>query len=209
MPTTRRSPSTVPAGSRFSYTSGTTGHPKGVIRAIPSTVADMLALQSRLGTQVGLDGSGTHLVTGPAYHAAPGGYAFFDLSNGADLFLMRRFDAARTLDLLETERVRHTHLVPTMMVRLLRLDEARRASFSAPDLDLVLHGAAPISPTVKRRMIEWFGPILVEYWGHLRGRHVHGGEQRRLARPPRHRRAGGTRLRGARRGCRRAPPAAR
>jgi long-chain acyl-CoA synthetase len=125
----------------------------------------MLSLQSRLGTQVGLDGSGTHLVTGPAYHAAPGGYAFFDLSNGADLFLMRRFDAARTLDLLEAERVRHTHLVPTMMVRLLRLDDGRRESFSAPDLDLVLHGAAPISPTVKRRMIEWFGPILVEYWG--------------------------------------------
>ena len=153
------------SGSRLSYTSGTTGNPKGVKRAVPPTVGEMLALQSRLGTQVGLDGSGPHLVTGPAYHAAPGGYAFFDLCNGAELHLMRRFDAERALDRLETEAVRHTHLVPTMMVRLLRLPDERRAAFSAPELDLVLHGAAPISPAVKRRMIEWFGPILVEYWG--------------------------------------------
>ena len=158
-------PTDGPAGSRFSYTSGTTGSPKGVKRAIPATVGAMLELQSRLGTQVGLDGSGPHLVTGPAYHAAPGGYAFFDLCNGAELHLMRRFDAERTLDLLEGDAVRHTHLVPTMMVRMLRLPAERRAAFSAPDLDLVLHGAAPISPTVKRRMIDWFGPILVEYWG--------------------------------------------
>lgn len=154
-----------PPGSRFSYTSGTTGHPKGVKRAVPTTVAEMLALQQRLGSQVGLDGSGTQLVTGPAYHAAVGGFGFFDLCNGADLHLMRRFDAARALDLLERLGVRHTHLVPTMMVRMLRLPEERRAAFAAPELDLVLHGAAPIAPEVKQQMIEWFGPILLEYWG--------------------------------------------
>ncbi|RMH66914.1 MAG: acyl-CoA synthetase, partial [Actinomyces sp.] len=112
-----------PAGSRFSYTSGTTGRPKGVKRAIPPTVGAMLDLQARLGHQVGCDGRGTHLVTGPAHHAAPGGYAFFDLCAGARLHLMRRFDAARTLDLLESLEVTHVHLVPTMMVRLLRLPE--------------------------------------------------------------------------------------
>jgi len=154
-----------PAGSRFSYTSGTTGRPKGVKRSIPGTVREMLDLQARLGRQVGLDGRGTHLVTGPAYHAAPGGYGFFDLCNGADLVLMRRFDSARTLDLIESLNVRHTHLVPTMMVRMLRLPDDRRERFHAPELRVVLHGAAPISPTVKSRMIEWFGPILTEYWG--------------------------------------------
>lgn len=154
-----------PPGSRFSYTSGTTGHPKGVKRTVPATVAEMFALQQHLGTQVGLDGSGTQLVTGPAYHAAVAGFGFFDLCNGADLHLMRRFDAARTLDLLERLDVRHTHLVPTMMVRLLRLPEARRDAFRAPRLDLVLHGAAPVSPAVKQAMIDWFGPILLEYWG--------------------------------------------
>lgn len=154
-----------PAGSRFSYTSGTTGHPKGVKRAIPDTVAEMLALQERLGLQVGLDGRGTQLVTGPAYHAAVGGYGFFDLCNGAHLHLMRRFDAARTLDLIEELDVHRTHLVPTMMVRMLRLPEAQRHAFDPGSLTLVLHGAAPISRTVKQSMIDWFGPILTEYWG--------------------------------------------
>ena len=154
-----------PPGSRFSYTSGTTGHPKGVKRAIPTTVAEMLALQERLGHQVGFDGDGTQLVTGPAYHAAVGGYGFFDLCNGAHLHLMRRFDAARTLDLVEELRVRRLHLVPTMMVRMLRLPEPQRNAFDPSGLTVVLHGAAPISPTVKHRMIDWFGPILTEYWG--------------------------------------------
>jgi long-chain acyl-CoA synthetase len=154
-----------PPGSRFSYTSGTTGHPKGVKRAVPDTVAEMLALQQRLGRQVDFDGDGTQLVTGPAYHAAVGGYGFFDLCNGAHLHLLRRFDAARTLDLIEELDVRRTHLVPTMMVRMLRLPEDRRAAFDPSGLARVLHGAAPISRTVKESMIDWFGPILTEYWG--------------------------------------------
>lgn len=154
-----------PPGSRFSYTSGTTGHPKGVKRAVPATLAEMLALQQRLGHQVGFDGDGTQLVTGPAYHAAVGGYGFFDLCNGAHLHLMRRFDAARTLDLIDELDVRRTHLVPTMMVRMLRLPDERRAAFDPSRLAAVLHGAAPISPSVKQRMIDWFGPILTEYWG--------------------------------------------
>jgi len=154
-----------PPGSRFSYTSGTTGHPKGVKRAVPATVGEMLALQQRLGLQVGFDGDGSQLVTGPAYHAAVGGYGFFDLCNGAHLHLMRRFDAARTLDLIEELGVRRTHLVPTMMVRMLRLPETRREAFDSSSLAMVLHGAAPISRTVKQSMIDWFGPILTEYWG--------------------------------------------
>jgi long-chain acyl-CoA synthetase len=154
-----------PPGSRFSYTSGTTGHPKGVKRAVPPTLGEMLELQQRLGHQVGFDGGGTQLITGPAYHAAVGGYGFFDLCNGARLHLMRKFDAARTLDLIEELDVRRLHLVPTMMVRMLRLPEERRAAFDPSGLALVLHGAAPISRTVKEAMIDWFGPILTEYWG--------------------------------------------
>ncbi|MEO0492202.1 MAG: AMP-binding protein [Actinomycetota bacterium] len=154
----------APAGSRFSYTSGTTGHPKGVKRAIPTALDEMLAVQRNAGHDVAMTGEGVHLVTGPAYHAAVGGFAFFDLCNGATLRIMRRFDAARTLELIETEQVRRTHLVPTMMVRMLRLDDAARLR-DLSSLEVVLHGAAPIAPAVKERMIEWLGPILVEYWG--------------------------------------------
>ncbi len=159
-----RFPADSPPGSRFSYTSGTTGNPKGVKRAIPATVSEMLRVQSKAGADVSLDGDGVHLVTGPAYHAAVGGFALFDLCNGATLRIMRRFDAARTLALIEAEQVRRTHLVPTMMVRMLRLDGEERAR-DLSSLDVVLHGAAPIAPAVKRRMIDWLGPILIEYWG--------------------------------------------
>ena len=154
-----------PAGRSMLYTSGTTGRPKGVVRIGATTVADQLAALAAVGAAVGLDGAGPHLVTGPLYHAAPLGFALGDLHAGAELVVMPRFDAADTLRLVDERAVRSTHLVPTMFVRLLRLDDDVRAAFSGDSLRIVLHGAAPISPRVKAQMIEWWGPVLVEYWG--------------------------------------------
>jgi long-chain acyl-CoA synthetase len=122
-----------------------------------------------LGRNIGLDGSGPHLVTGPMYHAAPLMFAIYDNANGAPIVILPRFDEAEALDVIEGREIAHTHLVPTMFVRLLRLPEARRAAFRAPKLELVLHGAAPISVAVKRRMIEWWGERFVEYWGATEG----------------------------------------
>ena len=154
-----------PAGRSMLYTSGTTGRPKGVLRTGPATVADQLAALAAVGRGVGLDGGGPHLVTGPLYHAAPLGFAIGDLHAGAELVLMPRFDAEGTLALVDERGVRATHLVPTMFVRLLRLDDGVRAAFDGGSLRTVLHGAAPVSPRVKARMIEWWGPVLTEYWG--------------------------------------------
>jgi long-chain acyl-CoA synthetase len=154
-----------PAGRSMLYTSGTTGRPKGVVRTGPTTVADQLAALGAVGRGVGLDGGGPHLVTGPLYHAAPLGFAVGDLHAGAELVLTDRFDAAATLRIVDERAVRATHLVPTMFVRLLRLDEAVRTAFDGGSLRTVLHGAAPVSPAVKERMIAWWGPVLVEYWG--------------------------------------------
>ena len=81
------------------------------------------------------------------------------------MVVMPRWDEARFLDLVEGRRVRNTHLVPTMFVRMLRLDDDRRAAFDGSSLHTVLHGAAPIAPVIKQRMIDWWGPVLVEYWG--------------------------------------------
>jgi long-chain acyl-CoA synthetase len=78
---------------------------------------------------------------------------------------MPEWDERQALRLLATRRVRHTHLVPTMFVRLLRLADDVRREFNPGALRLVLHGAAPIAVEVKRRMIDWWGPVLVEYWG--------------------------------------------
>ena len=158
-------PTSGAPGGRMHYTSGTTGRPKGVKRDLPPTVAAYLELLGSLGRSVGLDGSGTHLLTGPHYHAAVGGYALFDLINGASVVMMAKFDAAQTLDLIEERRVAHTHLVPTMMVRLLRLPETRRRAFDSSSLTHVLHGAAPIAAVTKTAMVAWWGDVFTEYWG--------------------------------------------
>ena len=159
----------APAGGNMIYTSGTTGRPKGVRRAVPPSVGEALAQHGRLGLNVQLDGAGPHLITGPMYHAAPLMFAIYDNANGAPIVIMPRWDDSLALETLMRREIAHAHLVPTMFVRLLRLPEAERVAFSAPKLRKVLHGAAPISPAVKRRMIEWWGPILIEYWGGTEG----------------------------------------
>ncbi len=158
-----------PPGGRMHYTSGTTGRPKGVKRDLPATVDAYIGLLGSLGRAVGLDGSGPHLLTGPHYHAAVGGYALFDLVNGAPVVMMARFDAAQVLDLIDRHHIAHTHLVPTMMVRLLRLPEQQRSGFGGHSLTYVMHGAAPIAPETKVAMIDWWGPVLTEYWGTSEG----------------------------------------
>jgi long-chain acyl-CoA synthetase len=136
---------------------------------VPPTVGEAFEQYARAGRTLGLDGSGPHLITGPMYHAAPLMFAIYDNANGAPIVIMPRWDERAALDSIERREVAHVHLVPTMCVRLLRLPEAERRAFEAPRLSLVLHGAAPISVAVKRRMIEWWGPILVEYWGGTEG----------------------------------------
>jgi len=162
-------PLDAPAGGNMFYTSGTTGRPKGVKRAGGGSVIGQLGALAAAGPVLGLDGGGPHLVTGPLYHAAPVGFAVMDLHNGAPMVIMPRWDPAQALTLITQRRIRNTHLVPTMFVRLLRLPEAERAAFDPSSLHTVLHGAAPISPSTKREMIAWWGASMVEYWGASEG----------------------------------------
>jgi long-chain acyl-CoA synthetase len=159
-----------PAGGNMIYTSGTTGRPKGVRRRTPATLGAALDAQRAYARSIACDGSGPHLVTGPLYHAAPLMYAIYDHACGAPIHVLPRWQEHAALAWLAEREVHHTHLVPTMFVRLLkRLSDEERAAFRAPALHTVLHGAAPIAPDVKRRMIEWWGPILYEYWGGTEG----------------------------------------
>jgi long-chain acyl-CoA synthetase len=105
------------------------------------------------------------LVTGPLYHAAPLLFAIYDLANGAPMVIMARWSAVQALELIAARRIAHTHMVPTMFIRLLALPGDLRDAADLSSLEVVLHGAAPIGVEIKRRMIEWWGPVLYEYWG--------------------------------------------
>ncbi len=158
-------PSMASRGAMF-YTSGTTGKPKGVKRGVVD-IQQVMGLMIRTASEA-WGFTGTHhrvLVTGPLYHSAPNGYANAAAGMGAYTVLQPRFDAEDFLRQVERHRITHAVMVPTMFVRLLALPDDVKQRYDASSLEWVTHGAAPCSPDVKRRMIEWLGPVINEYFG--------------------------------------------
>ena len=152
-------------GTAMLYTSGTTGRPKGVARP-----ADPDALVVGL-LPYGYDGARhAHLCTGPLYHAAPFAISLtLPLTAGVPLVLMESWDAEECLRLIDTHRVSHTHVVPTMFHRMLALPDDVRVRYDLTSLLAVVHGAAPCPVPVKRAMIDWIGPIIFEYYAATEG----------------------------------------
>jgi len=154
------------AGTSMIYTSGTTGNPKGVRRVNLDEAA--AAAMARLAKDVFgvFPGCGIRtVITGPLYHAAPNFFGLFAARDGGLVILQPRFDAEELLRLIAQYRITHLHMVPTMFVRLLRLPEAVKRQYDVSSLQWVPHAAAPCPADVKRRMIEWWGPVIVEYYG--------------------------------------------
>ncbi|MEV0402081.1 AMP-binding protein [Actinoallomurus sp. NPDC050550] len=150
------------------YTSGTTGRPKGVSRKLTQAGApiEMMAMAAPGYADVlRIPEGGRSLLVGPVYHSAQWLFSYVLLYAGRALVMRRGFDAEETLRLIERYRITNVHLVPTQFVRMLRLDEATRAAHDLSSLTAVWHGAAPCSPEVKRRMIDWLGPVVHEYYG--------------------------------------------
>ena len=146
------------------YTSGTTGLAKGVLRdaMTPEQSQQVAAVTlAAMGLRPGM----RTLITAPMYHAAPNSQALFSLALGIELTIMPRFEPEEFLALVQSQRITHAQTVPTMFVRLLELPDEVRARYDVSSLECVVHAAAPCPVHVKRRMIEWFGPVIFEYYG--------------------------------------------
>jgi long-chain acyl-CoA synthetase len=158
-------------GAVMNYTSGTTGRPKGVRRALsgqPPGESDLAA--PLLGYHVSKDETdNVHLLACPWYHTAPLIMSMPSVHMGHTLSIMDKFDPSHALELIERDRVTITHMVPTQFVRLLAVPDEVKERFDVSSLRHVIHGAAPCPPEVKRRMIEWWGPVLEEYYASTEG----------------------------------------
>jgi len=155
-----------PSRGSMIYTSGTTGRPKGVKRQ-PATPEQQAGAVAEIGKHWGLanDPSIVVLMNGPMYHSAPAAYAMQSARLGLAMVLQARFEAEEMLRLIDKHRVTHMHIVPTMFVRLLRLPDAVKQKYDLSSLRWITHGAAPCAPAVKRQIIDWWGPVITEYYG--------------------------------------------
>src|SRR5256714_4142823 len=152
--------------SSMIYTSGTTGHPKGVKRLnLDAQFLQLAALAAREVLVFEPDKPVRTVITGPLYHATPNFYGLYAVRDGALAILQQRFDAEELLQLIEEYRITHFHAVPTMFVRLLHLPEEVRKRYDVSSLVRVVHGAAPCPPHVKQAMLDWWGPVITEYYG--------------------------------------------
>ncbi|MDQ0382817.1 acyl-CoA synthetase [Amycolatopsis thermophila] len=170
----RRFPATPVAdespGCRMLYSSGTTGAPKGVKRPLPSgslgATDPWLTTQARL---YGWTGDTRYLCPAPLYHGAGLWWTTAMHRLGATAYVMEKFDARAFLETVQRHRITSTQLVPTMFVRLLRLPEDTRRGFDVSSLTSAIHAAAPCPVEVKEAMIDWWGPIVFEYFAATEG----------------------------------------
>ncbi|MBV8559632.1 MAG: AMP-binding protein [Acidimicrobiia bacterium] len=157
-------------GAAMLYSSGTTGQPKGIFRPLPechpSTPLPLMAgIKILFGFQEGM----TYLSPAPLYHSAPQASVSAALRLGATSVIMERFDAEEFLDLVGRYRITNSQMVPTMFSRLLKLPEDVRRAADVSSLRAIVHAAAPCPVPVKEQMIEWWGPVILEYYAATEG----------------------------------------
>jgi long-chain acyl-CoA synthetase len=157
-------------GELLQYSSGTTGRPKGIRHGLPHLApAEAPNRVTPLLHAVGLSGDSVYLSPAPLYHTAPSFWSMSVQSLGGTTVVMEKFDAEQALEAIQSYRVTHGQFVPAMFVRMLKLPEAVRNSYDLSSLQRVVHAAAPCPVDIKRKMIDWWGPIVDEYYAASEG----------------------------------------
>ncbi|OBI51976.1 fatty-acid--CoA ligase FadD4 [Mycobacterium sp. E796] len=153
------------AGDLLQYSSGTTGRPKGIRRELSGAATETAPLiLAPLLRAIGIDAGAIYLSPAPLYHTAPAYWSMSVQAVGATAVVMQRFDPVQALAAIERYRVTHAQFVPAMFVRMLKLPESVRRSYDVSSLRRVVHAAAPCPVDIKRQMIDWWGPIIDEYY---------------------------------------------
>jgi len=159
-------------GQAMLYSSGTTGRPKGVLRPMPEhDITQGLAI-AEVMRAFGFSENTRYLSPAPLYHAAPFHYSIGTQSLGGCVYMMEKFDPKDALEAIEKYRITQSQWVPTMFLRMLKLPEEIRQAYDLSSHRLAIHAAAPCPVEAKRRMIEWWGPILFEYYAGSEGNGV-------------------------------------
>ncbi|MCE4265144.1 AMP-binding protein [Rhodococcus globerulus] len=160
-----------PRGTDMLYSSGTTGRPKGIKGDLPEGEVDvtMDPFTAVFAPMYGFDSSTVYLCPAPIYHAAPLRFCGVINSVGGTVILMDSFDAETALSLIGEYGVTHSQWVPTMFVRMLKLPEETRLGYDVSSMKVAIHAAAPCPPEVKASMIDWWGPVITEYYASTEG----------------------------------------
>jgi long-chain acyl-CoA synthetase len=152
-------------GTSMLYSSGTTGRPKGILRPLPLQPPSQNLPVFDFITKIWRYRDGmSYLSPAPLYHSAPQGGVGFTIRMGGTAVIMEHFDPELYLMLVERYRPTHTQLVPTMFSRMLKLPAEVRLRYDVSSLEVAIHAAAPCPPQVKEQMIDWWGPVLLEYY---------------------------------------------
>ncbi len=157
-------------GDLLQYSSGTTGRPKGIRRPLPHiTPAEAPNVLSALLMAIGMTPDAVYLSPAPLYHTAPCLWSMSALAMGATVVVMEKFDPEQAMEAIQRYHVTHGQFVPVMFVRMLKLPESVRDSYDMSGLKRVIHAAAPCPVEIKMQMIDWWGPIVDEYYSSSEG----------------------------------------
>ena len=156
-------------GAAMLYSSGTTGYPKGVKRPLPEHAYGEGEEVNLMEVLYGCNDDSIYLSPAPLYHAAPLAFTMGCLRNGVPIVMMQHFEAEYALECIEKYQITHSQWVPTMFVRMLKLPDEVRLKYDVSSMKAAIHAAAPCPIPIKEKMIDWWGPVIFEYYAGTEG----------------------------------------